>query len=154
MKVSAAAVAVLAVLAATAAAGCGESERVAAGATVHVYVAAELCPGAEAALGGQQGRAGEVEVRVVCLSPVASGRRLDLATAGANARRASEDSTAVAFVEAKGKPAEFARPIVEEAGLAFVEASSGEAAMKQVLRAIADAGTAGSPRGKVRDALE
>jgi hypothetical protein len=85
--------------------------------------------------------------------PLAGGR-IDLATQGANARRASEDSTAVAFVEAKGKPAEFARPIVEAAGIAFVEAAAGGPAMERVLSAVADAGTSGSLREKVREALE
>jgi hypothetical protein len=146
--------AALALLALAAVAGCGGSEGVAARATVRVYVGAELCPGAREALSRQQGKAGEVEVRAVCLRPALAGRKIDLATQGANARRASEDSTAVAFVEAKGKAAGFAQPIVEEAGIAFVEAASGERAMERVLGAIADAGTSGSLREKVREALE
>jgi hypothetical protein len=145
---------VLALLALAAVAGCGGGEGVASGATVNVYVGAGLCRGAREALSRQQGRAGEVEVRALCLRPVVAGKRFDLAIQGANARRASEDSTAVAFLEAKGKPAEFAKPIVEEAGIAFVEAAAGEVAMERVLRAIADAGTSGSLRGKVREALE
>jgi hypothetical protein len=152
------AAALAAALALVGIAGCGEGEGVAAGATVHVYVAADLCAGAREALGREEGKAGEVEVRALCLQPVVSGGagggRIDLATQGANARRASEDSTAVAFVEAKGKPAEFARPIVEEAGIAFVEAGDGEAAMERVLKAIEEAGTSGTLRTKVRDALD
>lgn len=146
--------AALALLALAAVAGCGGSEGVTAGATVDVYVSARLCPGAREALSRQQGRAGDVEVRALCLRPVVAGKRIDLGTQGANARRATEDSTTVAFVEAKGKPAEFAKPIVEEAGIAFVEAASGEAAMERVLRAVAGAGTSGSLREKVREALE
>lgn len=146
--------AALALLALATVAGCGGSGGVAAGATVDVYVGAGLCAGAREALSRQQGRAGELEVRAICLRPVVAGKRIDLATQGANARRASEDSAAVAFVEAKGKPAEFAQPIVEEAGIAFVVAGSGEAAMGRVLRAVADAGTSASPREKVREALE
>lgn len=145
--------AALALVALVAVVGCG-SQGVAAGATVDVYVGAGLCPGAREALSRQQGRAGDVEVRALCLRPVVAGGKIDLAAQGANARRATEDSAAVAFVEAKGKPAEFARPIVEEAGIAFVEAASGEQAMERVLSAVADAGTSGSPREKVRDALE
>lgn len=150
------AAALVLVLALGAVAGCGGSSGVAAGATVDVYVSAGLCPGAREALSREQGRAGELEVRAICLRPVIGpgARRIDLATQGANARRATQDSAAVAFLEAPGKPAKFARPIVEEAGIAFIEAGSGEAAMGRVLRAIADAGTSGSPREKVRDELE
>jgi hypothetical protein len=145
--------AALALLALAAVAGCGGSGGVASGATVDVYVSAGLCPGAREALSGADGKAGEVRVRALCLQPVVGGRRIDLAAQGANARRATQDSTAVAFVEAKGKPAGFAQPIVEEAGIAFVLGSSGAAAMERVLRAVADAGTSGSMREKVHDAL-
>jgi hypothetical protein len=143
----------LALAALAALAGCGGSGGVAAGATVDVYVGAALCPGAREALSRQQGRAGEVEVRAICLRPVLAGGRLDLATQGANARRATEDSAAVAFLEAQGKAAEFAKPIVEEAGIAFVQAGSGAAAMHRVLQAIEEAGTS-SLRTKVRELLE
>jgi hypothetical protein len=144
-----------ALLALAAAAGCGGSGGVADGATVDVYVGAGLCAGARQALNGEGGEAGDVEVRAVCLPPVlaAAGGRIDLAQQGENARRASEDSAAIAFLEARGKPAEFAAPIVEEAGIAFVEAGAGEAAMERVLRAVADAGGGGSLREKVADAL-
>jgi hypothetical protein len=163
-----AAAAALAALAVAAIAGCGEGEGVAAGASVHVYVAAELCPGAREALGagarealgGGEARAGDVRVRALCLAPVVSagaggaGGRIDLAAQGANARRASEDTTAVAFLEARGKPARFARPIVEAAGIAFVEAGDGAAAMERIVAAIEAAGTSGALRTRVRDALE
>ena len=136
--------------------GCGSGGGVEAGATVDVYVSARLCPGARQELSREQGKAGKLEVRARCLRPVVApgAARIDLATQGANARRASQDSTTVAYLEAPGKAAKFARPIVAEAGIAFVESRSGEAAMKRVLRAIADAGTSGSLREKVRDALE
>jgi len=49
--------------------------------------------------------------------------------------------------------AKFAAPIVAAAGIAFVEARDGAAGMERVLAAIADAGTSGSPREKVDDAL-
>ncbi len=148
------AAAALVLLALAAVAGCGGSGGVAAGASVDVYVSAALCPGAREALSRKDGRAGEVRVRALCLRPAVSGRRIDLAAQGANARRATQDSATVAFVEANGKPAEFARPIVEEAGIAFVLTGSGAAAMERVLRAVDDAGTSGSTREKVRDSLE
>jgi hypothetical protein len=149
------AAAALALLALAVAAGCGGGGGVAEGASVHVYVGSELCQGAREPLVAARGKAGEVEVRLVCLKPVLApqGKRIDLAQQGANARRASEDSAAVAFLEAPGKPAEFAQPIVAEAGIAFVEAADGAAGMERVLRAIAEAGNSGSPRQKVSDAL-
>jgi hypothetical protein len=88
------------------AAGCGEGG-VASGAAVSVYVARPLCPAAEAELEKEGKRVGDVLVRVVCLPPVQRRSRADLATAGANARRATEDSTAVAFLDATGPPADF-----------------------------------------------
>ena len=156
---SRAAAAALAALALLGLSGCGEGAGVAAGATVHVYVAAKLCPAAQEAL-GEAGGTGDVEVRALCLRPGTRGdtgdgrERIDLAVQGANARRATEDSTTVAFIEAKGKAAEFAQPIVEGAGIAFVEAADGAAAMERVLRAVEDVGTSGTLRTKVRDALE
>jgi hypothetical protein len=131
---------VLALAALAAVVGCGSGSGIDEGASVHVYVGFELCPEARDPLSAAKGKAGEVEVRIVCLRPVsgAGEGRIDLATQGANARRASEDSAAV----------------VEEAGIAFVEASDGAAGMERVLKAIEEAGTSGSPREKVRDALE
>lgn len=151
----AAAALALAALAA-ALAGCGGSGGVATGATVDVYVSAGLCPGAREALSRADGKAGELRVRALCLRPAtgAGAEKIDLATQGANARRATENSATVAFVEGQGPAARFARPIVEEAGIAFLEAGSGEAAMERVLRAIADAGGSGSLREKVRSELE
>jgi hypothetical protein len=138
---------------ATGMAGCGEGDTVAAGATVHVYVAAPLCEGARSALDEAGGKAGEVRVRMVCLDGVTDGRRLDLATVGANARRATEDSTTVAFLEADGPGAPFSQTIVEEAGIAWLETSSGIAATHRVLNAIEGAGS-GSLRDQVRGGLE
>jgi hypothetical protein len=150
----AAALALLA-LAPAAVAGCGSGGGVEEGASVHVYVGSELCPDARDPLAAAKGKAGEVEVRLVCLKPVAQAGtgRIYLARQGANARRASEDSAAVAFIEAPGRAAEFAAPIVEEAGIAFVAGADGAAAMERVLKAIEAAGSSGSPREKVHDAL-
>ncbi len=157
-RVAPAAALVLA-LGALALSGCGGEEGVAAGATVRVYVDQGLCGGAKRALAAAGGEAGELRVRVVCLDPVEGAalgsHRLKLATIGANARRATEDSSAVAFVERPGRANRFAQPIVEEATLAYVNASSGAQAMGSVLSAIeaADANS-GSLRDEVRKALE
>jgi hypothetical protein len=87
-------------------------------------------------------------VRVACLAPTETGGRADLARAGANARRATEDSSSVAFLEPPGRTARFARPIIEAAGIAFVETSSGAATAREVLRALEDRGSS-SPRSAV-----
>lgn len=145
--------AVLALLALATLAGCGSSEGVASGATVHVYVGSELCPGAREALSRAQGKAGEVKVRALCLRPAVRSRQFDLATIGANARRATQDSTTAAVIGEAGKPAEFTEPILEEAGIAYVRADDGVSAMHRVLQAIEAAGTSGTLRTKVREDL-
>jgi hypothetical protein len=131
--------------------GCGEGEGTAAGATVAAYVEAPLCVGARRELASEGGRAGSVRVRAVCLKGVREGRRLDLATVGANARRATEDSATVAYVEAPATPS-FSRPIVEAANVAVIRDRSGQVAMQRLLGAIGEAGS-GSLRDAVREAL-
>lgn len=130
-------------------AGCGEGE-VASGASVSVYVAARLCKEAEGELTGAGGKAGDIDVRVVCLSEIARGGRDDLAVAGRNSRRATEDSASVAYLEAPGPAAKFTRSIVGSADIAWVETSSGSAAMRRILRALEQRGSA-SPRSAVLD---
>jgi hypothetical protein len=134
------------------ASGCGGESGVAAGASVAAYVEAPLCAGAKRELAKRDGKAGEVRVRVVCLAPAAAGGKVDLAVIGANARRATQDSASVAYVEEPARPS-FSRPIVESAGVAVVRDRSGEAAMGRLLRAVSDSGTAGSLRESVREAL-
>jgi len=135
-----------------AAAGCGESEGVADGAAVTAYVAAPLCAEAERELAKEGGGAGEIRVRVVCLAPVDRGGRLDLAAVGANARRATEDSTAIAYIERPGQAARFSEPIVDSAGIAWISSDSGAAAIQRVLDAVAESDSS-SLRSSVNDAL-
>jgi hypothetical protein len=99
------------------------------------------------------GRAGDVRVQVVCLDETRKDKRLDLATVGANARRATEDSTAIAYVELPGPANRFALPIVEEAGIAWMRAGTGSPALQRVLKAVEEAGS-GSLRDEVREKLE
>jgi hypothetical protein len=132
--------------------GCGGGG-VSPGATVSVYVVAPLCKGVERELRQEGGEAGEVEVRAVCLSPTDAGGRADLATAGANARRATEDSASVAFIEAPGPAAKFSRSIVEAAEIAWLKTDSGAIAMRRVLTALG-ASDSSSPREAVRDAVD
>jgi hypothetical protein len=144
---------VSALLIATAAlgAGCGEGE-VASGATVSVYVAAPLCKEAEGALQQGGGKAGDLEVHVICLSPVKEKGTADLAAAGANARRTTEDSTSVAYLEAPGPGAKFSQSIVEAADVAWLETSSGATAIHEVLEALEERGSS-TPRSAVLDQL-
>ncbi len=58
--------------------------------------------------------------------------KLNLATLGANARRATEDSTTVAYLEASDpRAARFTHPILETAEIPWISGSSGKAAMAQ-----------------------
>jgi hypothetical protein len=132
-------------------AGCGESG-VSSGATVSVYVSASLCPEAKRQLARSDGRAGDVRVRVVCAAEAKDRNRLDLATVGANARRAVEDSATVGYIETRGPATRFSQPILEEAGIARISSSSGATTMRRLLQAIEDADTS-SLRDSVHDAL-
>jgi hypothetical protein len=130
--------------------GCGEGG-VAAGATVSVYVAAPLCNEARSELKRHGAAAGEVDVRVACLPPVETGGGRDLARSGANARRATEDSSSVAYLETPGPAAKFGRTIVESADLAWIETNSGARSLREVLEALEESGSS-SPRNAVRKA--
>ncbi|HEX3042327.1 MAG TPA: hypothetical protein VHP56_09610 [Solirubrobacterales bacterium] len=139
--------------------GCGD-EGAAAGATVRIYVSAplrgdeaatgrKLCAGArdEAARIGAE--VGDLKLEVVCLDAAGDAGRWTLAQVGANARRATEDSTTVAYV---GEPAprarEQSRPIVDAAEIAELGGVSGEEAVTAVVAAIRD-GDASKPRDAV-----
>jgi hypothetical protein len=144
--------AVCALLVAAALTGCGGESGVAAGASVAAYVEAPLCAGAKRALAQEGGKAGEARVRMVCLAPTERGGRIDLATIGANARRATQDSGSVAYLETPARPS-FSRPIVESASIAVIRADSGAVAMNRLLKAIGESGSSGSLRESVREAL-
>ncbi|MGN6256762.1 MAG: hypothetical protein ACTHN3_03290 [Solirubrobacterales bacterium] len=131
--------------------GCGEGGA-ASGATVSVYVAAPLCREAQGELTKVGGKAGDLEVRVVCLPEIVRGRRNDLAIAGQNARRTTEDSASVAYLEAPGGGAKFTRSIVEAANIAWLEIRSGSQGMRRVLRALEERGSS-SPRSEVLDQI-
>ena len=129
--------------------GCGEGG-VEGGATVSVYVAAPLCKEARGALEKAGGKADDLEVQALCLAPVESGGGVDLAVAGANARRATEDSSSVAYLEAPGPAAKFSQSIVEAANIAWLKAGSGATALHEVLKALEERGSS-SPRAAVLD---
>jgi hypothetical protein len=142
---------VLVALLALGASGCGGGG-VAKDATVSAYADAPLCAGARRVLAGEDGRAGTIRVRLVCLKSARDGARLDLAAVGANARRATEDSASVGYLEEPSHPS-FSRPILESAGVAWVSSRSGAAGMARLLHAIRDGGS-GSLRESVRETLD
>jgi hypothetical protein len=158
------------------ASGCG-SEGVARDATVHVYASAPLsgpegvegrafCDGAEGVLRRAGGRAGDVHLRLTCLDDAGASRQSStgveagesawsLAAVGANARRASEDSAAVAYLgEPQAGAARFSLPILEAAGIGQVSGRTGAAAMAAVLKAVREAGGAENLRDDVAASLE
>ena len=128
-------------------AGCGETSGVSEGAAVNVYAGAALCGEARDVL--PAGRVGSVRVRVVCTDPAFAGGRLDLAAAGANARRAVEDSSSVAYLEAPGPAIAVTRPILEEADLALIVDDSGADAMTKTLSLLRSRDGDESPRESV-----
>jgi hypothetical protein len=124
-----------------------------ADATVTAYVVPPLCAGAEQQLQAAGGRAGGVRVKAVCLPSIEPNGQLDLAAVGADARRATEDSTTVAYLEPPGRAGDFSRSILEAAEVPWISGSSGKAAMTQFLRAIDRADSSGSLRASVSDQL-
>jgi hypothetical protein len=125
------------------------------GAIASVYVAAALCAEAERELAGGEGRAGDVRVRVVCLPRAESSQKLHLAAVGANARRATEDATAIAYIgEPTRAASRFSESILEAAGIAQLPEPSGASAMRKLLRAVDEADDGGSLRASVLDQLQ
>jgi hypothetical protein len=146
---------VSAILLGGAVAGCSGGEGVESGATVTAYVAAPLCAGAKKELVRSGGEAGDLQVRAICLPSDAEGGKLDLATVGANARRATEDSTTVAYLEPpEPRTSRFTHPILETAKIPSISNSSGKAGMAHLLSAIERAGDSGNLRESVGDELE
>jgi hypothetical protein len=129
--------------------GCGE-EGVSSGATVTVYVSGEsLCEGARQELNGNHGRAGSFRIRMVCLEDPGT-----LAATGANARRATEDSSTVGFlIESDPTLASFSRSILDAASISQISTSSGKAAMAHLLRVIRQADGDSSLRQSVYSVL-
>jgi hypothetical protein len=144
---------VLAACLCLAASGCGEAEGVADGATVTAYVEASLCADAQRELRRHNGRAGDLKLRAVCLPNPHEAKKLSLATVGANARSATEDSTAVAFLEVSDpRVSPFTHRILEAAQLPWIAEGSGSAAMSRLLKLIDSAG-GGSLRQQLRQDL-
>jgi hypothetical protein len=134
------------------AAGCGGSD--ASGATVTVYVAAPLCAAAKADLASHGTTAGHFKVVARCLAPSErAGGGVDLAANGSNSRRATEDTSAVATLEAPGPGNKFAHAILESAGIPLVVSSDGRIGMTRVIKAVEGADSS-NVRNSVLEALE
>ena len=116
-----------------------------------VYASARVCAEAKAELVRSGARADSLRVRILCTRAVEAGGRLDLAAAGANARRAVEDSSAVAYLEAPGPAIAVTRPILDEADLGLIATGSGARGMATVLDALRSRGEDESPRESVWD---
>ena len=133
-------------------AGCGD-EGVAEGATVAVYSSASLCVEAKREL-ARSGQPEDVRVRIVCLADAEGDGRLDLATIGANARRAVADSRTVAYVGEPTRAAtRFSATILREADIAQLSDRPGGAAMAEVLGALRQADDSASPRESLDEEL-
>ena len=142
----------VALLAGLVIAGCGGGD--ASGATVSVYVAAPFCEAAKADLASRGASVGDFTVAVRCLAASESGEgRVDLATDGANSRRATSDTSAVATLEPPGPGTRFSRPILESAGIPLVTSPDAKQGMSRVIKAIEGAGDS-NVRESVQGALE
>jgi hypothetical protein len=120
---------------------------------VTAYLEAPLCAEAKQELAKQGGEAGDIRVRAICLPSPYGGGKLNLAILGANARRATEDSTAVAYLEASDpRAARFTHPILETAEIPWIASSSGTAAMAHLLKLISETDS-GSLRRSLQDKL-
>ena len=118
-----------------------------------VYVSAPLCSEAEREL-GRRGQPESVRVQVVCLEGAEGDERLELATIGANARRAVQDSRTVAYIgEPTGAATRFSETILASADIAQLSETQGSDAMSQVLRALERRDDSSSPRESVHTEL-
>lgn len=147
------------------AAGCGEGSGVQPGATVTVYVSVPLsgpqaaagrasCEAARTASADNGNEAGNLRLRIVCLDDSNGTAPWTLAAVGANARRAIEDSTTVAYLgELAPAGTKFSATLLESAEIAQLPATDGAAAMHRVLKALSDSNTE-SPRSTLWESLE
>jgi len=121
---------------------------------VRVYVAAPLCAGAKQELSRHGERVGSVRVQAVCLGKTGAGGRIDLARIGAEARRATEDSSSVGYIgETDPAATKYSRTILESAGIAQLAEMPGDAAMTRLLGAIEAAGDAANLREVVDEKI-
>ena len=135
------------------ASGCGE-EGAEEGAELTVYVSApgqRLCDEARAEAQGREPE--DFALRVVCLDAGSAGEGT-LAKVGSNARRATEDSTTVAYIgEPDRETRKQSQPILDTAEIAQLGEFNGREAIDTVITAI-DESDSDDPRAAVFDAIE
>jgi len=91
---------------------------------------------------------------LVCVGDSEHGKAWTLAAVGANARRATEDSTAIAYIADRDPTAdEYSHSILEEAGITQLSGQPGAAAMHQLLMTIEEAGSSSNLRESVNKSL-
>jgi len=136
-------------------AGCGGGDGISDDAVFTAYVEAPLCAEAERELAQRGAGVEHFRVRIACLPRTQKNKFFDLSQIGSNARRATEDSSSIAYVAEPGKGANaFSLPILEEADIPQLTATSGATAISRLLLAIEEAGDAGSLREAVSEALD
>ncbi len=135
------------------------------GAGVSVYVSVPLsgpqaaagraaCAGVRRLAAQAGGRVGDVRVRVHCLDDSDGGAPWTLAAVGADARRAAQDSSAVAYVgELDPAATRFSETILQAAEIAQLPAADAATSMHRILHALAESGTE-PPRSRLWDVLE
>lgn len=106
----------------------------------------------EAERAGQ--RAAGVRLRVTCLDDTGGGGLWALSSVGANARRAVEDSSTVAYVgEPEPAAARFSAPILESAGIPQLTNMSGAEAISKLVHALREASGSSNLREALLDEL-
>jgi hypothetical protein len=143
--------------------GCGE-EGAQEEAMLNVYVSGPM-RGPEAARGQRrcdeawetvriEYEEGEHWLRVICLDASGPDGRWTLAKVGSNARRATEDSAAVAYIGEPDREARRqSRPIVEAAEMTEFGQTGGREAIEEVFAALRE-DDSNDPRAAVYDAIE
>ncbi|HEY6729711.1 MAG TPA: hypothetical protein VI039_01665 [Solirubrobacterales bacterium] len=96
---------------------------------------------------------GDLRVEVTCLDAGDGEGGWTLAQVGANARRATEDSAAIAFIGEPAAARRQSRPIVEAAGIAELGGLGRRQAIATIL-AVSEEGGQSDPRQAVLDAVE
>ena len=96
-----------------------------------------------------------MRVRAVCVDDTGNTKLSTPAAIGAAARRATEDSSSVAYIGTADPVAiRFSKPILDEADIPRISADSGEASMTRLRRALQRADSSGSLRESLQDELE
>lgn len=131
-------------------AGCGATEESRDADELTVYVSLPLAgdrpaasravaAGAKAALAERDGRAGEIRIEAVYLDNTGGGPGPDPVAVARNARRATEDSTTIAYIGDLGRPGtSTSLPITNQAGILQVDPGLGPSPLSRRLPGLPD----------------